>query len=194
MKKKDQEYIEEEKRLWDKVTGTIKKLKSDRYSEYVTSEDFSYNKNIPKENIKNQTTKNKIKSRLSIEDDLNSKKSSNVPADLRENKYSGIDLSTAKKILKGKIVIEEKLDLHGFNQKEAFQILKSFIEKSSYKGFRNVQVITGKGKHGDGILKRNVPIWLKTKPLSDLIIAISDSVISDGGEGALYVRLKNRKK
>ena len=42
MKKKDQEYIEEEKRLWDKVTGTIKKLKSDRYSEYVTSEDFSY--------------------------------------------------------------------------------------------------------------------------------------------------------
>ena len=48
MKKKDQEYIEEEKRLWDKVTGTIKKLKSDRYSEYVTSEDFSYNKNIPK--------------------------------------------------------------------------------------------------------------------------------------------------
>ena len=87
-----------------------------------------------------------------------------------------------------------KLDLHGF----------SLIEAN--RGCRKILVITGKGlrsKSSDNpyvskklsVLKYSVPDYIKNdQNLIDKISKISKAELKDGGEGALYIFLKNRKK
>ena len=86
--------------------------------------------------------------------------------------------------------LEAWLDLHGLSQPEARNRLQQFIATALQNGFRNILVITGKGRMGQGVLRKNVPQWLSEPPLSDNIIAFGPSQPHDGGAGALYVRLK----
>ena len=191
MRQKDR--FNENEKLWLEVTKSVKRISS--------------NKNKSSINFMDQLNVNdtQIKKTLKIinEQEFNenagpvSKKSKlvkSLPINLQKDKHAGIDSSTAQKIIKGKIKIQAKLDLHGLNRKEAYQSLNLFIEKSFNKGFRNVQVITGKGKNGKGFLKENVPIWIKNSSISNYIIAISESISSDGGTGSLYIRIKNKNK
>jgi DNA-nicking Smr family endonuclease len=41
-----------------------------------------------------------------------------------------------------------------------------------------------------GVLRRQVPQWLRTPELSALVIGFEDAAIVHGGEGALYVRVR----
>ena len=55
-------------------------------------------------------------------------------------------------------------------------------------------MITGKGSEGKGVLRRLVPLWLKTPPLSGLVLALSQARQADGGGGALYVMLRRKRQ
>ena len=57
----------------------------------------------------------------------------------------GFDHKTAKKLARGQLPIEARLDLHGHRQTEAHIALKSFLVGSQARGLRYVKVITGKG-------------------------------------------------
>ena len=80
-----------------------------------------------------------------------------------------------------------KLDLHGRNQDQAYEMLKKFIRKCHGGGVRYVLVITGKGA---GILKRRVPLWLEVAPFKEFVAETRVAEPWNGGEGALYVRLR----
>jgi len=54
-------------------------------------------------------------------------------------------------------------------------------------------VITGKGANNNGVLKRLVPMWLKAPPLGARVLALSQAIPSDGGDGALYVMLRRSR-
>ena len=74
------------------------------------------------------------------------------------------------------------------------------------RGYKKLLVVTGKGlrsKSHDNpylseklsVLKYSVPEYIQNdENLSNKIIKISDSDIKDGGEGAIYIFLKNNKK
>ena len=51
-------------------------------------------------------------------------------------------------------------------------------------------VITGKGRAGDGVLRREVPLWIGQPPLDRLVIAYEPAAAAHGGDGALYLRLR----
>jgi DNA-nicking Smr family endonuclease len=60
-------------------------------------------------------------------------------------------------------------------------------------------VITGKGKLRDdygpipqpmGILRHNVPLWLRQMPLAPAVLQITESHAKHGGAGAVYVYLR----
>jgi DNA-nicking Smr family endonuclease len=61
-----------------------------------------------------------------------------------------------------------------------------------------VLVITGKGggafgqgSSGErGVLKRQVPMWLRLPEFRLHVLAVEDAHAAHGGEGALYVRLR----
>jgi len=111
-------------------------------------------------------------------------------------------------LLKENIEVNEvkKLDLHGFSLIEANKIVKNFIINSFNSGYKKLLIVTGKGlksKSHDNpylseklsVLKYSVPEYIKNdKNLTNKISNISTADIKDGGEGAIYIFLKNNKK
>lgn len=104
-----------------------------------------------------------------------------------------IEEPVAKKLAKGRLPIDSRIDLHGMTQDRARFALLDFLQMSQRAGDRIVLVITGKGSSGQGVLRQNVPQWLTLPPLSGVVNGFRTSHISHGGEGALYVRLRKPK-
>ncbi|MAH78893.1 MAG: hypothetical protein CBE14_002685 [Rickettsiales bacterium TMED254] len=111
-----------------------------------------------------------------------------------------VDKNLIKKIKKGQIEINAKLDLHGFKISEAKNEVFQFINKCFKRNKRLLLIITGKGKRlgveagwkGKGILKDTLPKWLNSHALSKYIIWYGAAPANRGGEGALNVYLKKR--
>jgi DNA-nicking Smr family endonuclease len=112
----------------------------------------------------------------------------------RQPPSAGFDAATREKLKRGKLAIEARLDLHGMTQDEAYAALHRFIRRAGDAGARTLLVITGKGRLGGGTLRRMVPLWLQEAELRNVVLAVETSRAKDGGEGALYVRLRNPKK
>ena len=100
----------------------------------------------------------------------------------------------------------QKLDLHGSSLIEANKIVKNFIIKSFNGGYKKLLVITGQGLRSKSydnpylseklsVLKYSVPEYIKNdENLANKINSISTADIKDGGEGAIYISLKNNKQ
>ena len=113
-----------------------------------------------------------------------------LPVDLREGDRAGLDGRTQRRLFRGDVLIDRRLDLHGHTTARAEIKLRRFIEDASYSRCRCVVVITGKGA---GVLKGYVPEWLKRSPLSGLVLALAQARPADGGSGAFYVLLRRRR-
>ncbi|MCW1842103.1 Smr/MutS family protein [Prosthecomicrobium hirschii] len=111
-----------------------------------------------------------------------------------------IDTRTRRKLVRGTMAIEERLDLHGMTQHDAYRELRRFLAGAQARGTRMVIVITGKGRSSSGpyalggeergILRRVVPQWLAMPDLRDVVIGFDEAHTAHGGAGALYVRLR----
>ena len=112
-----------------------------------------------------------------------------------------LEKNTLRKIKKGKLKIQAKLDLHGFTVEESKEKVAEFVLKNYKYKKRLLLVITGKGKRlsvsegwkGTGKLKKNVPIWLRSVQLSKYILWFDSASPENGGEGALMIYLKKSK-
>ena len=99
-----------------------------------------------------------------------------------------------KLLEKGKIEPDGVIDLHGLNLNNAKRILNRYIFNAYNNYKRNILVITGMGLNKTGLLKKEVPIWLKENDISKLIINSQKAPKLFGGEGALIVRIRNKYK
>ena len=116
--------------------------------------------------------------------------------DLNPVTPAGLDRRTARRLKRGQLPAEARLDLHGRTQDQAHDALQSFIEESHMARRRCVLVITGKGSVASGkggVLRQMVPRWLNEPALRRHIVAITNAPQSSGGAGALYVLLKSRE-
>ena len=114
-----------------------------------------------------------------------------------------IDRNTMKRLKRGEIAIDAWIDLHGMNQGAARQALIGFIRNCHASGHRCVLVVTGKGNTGQrsddwfgrtpGVLKQNVPLWLRESELDGLVLQAVSARPKDGGDGALYVYLRRNR-
>lgn len=113
-----------------------------------------------------------------------------------------VDPAIHKKVRRGRIEIDGKIDLHGMTQSEARDALRRYIGARAARGDRTILVITGKGVRTDndyiaamterGILRTMLPIWLSEPGLSHLVSGWSVAARGHGGEGAWYVRLRRQ--
>ncbi|MGX5667298.1 Smr/MutS family protein [Rhizobium daejeonense] len=96
-----------------------------------------------------------------------------------------------RKLSRGHLALEARIDLHGMIQSEAHGILLDFLLRAHDRGLRHVLVITGKGRSmgSDGALKRSVPLWFSKPEFRFLISSYETAARQHGGDGALYVRL-----
>jgi len=113
-----------------------------------------------------------------------------------------VDPAIRKKLGRGKLEIDGRIDLHDMTQSEARGALQRFVHAKVAQGARTVLVITGKGLKSDddyiaamtgrGILRTMLPIWLNEPSLAPLVSGWSMASRGHGGEGAWYVRLRRR--
>jgi DNA-nicking Smr family endonuclease len=102
-----------------------------------------------------------------------------------------------KRVARGSQSIDGRLDLHGLTQAEAHGALARFLYAAQARGAAIVLIITGKGGDGSGergVLKRQVPMWLRLPELRSVIVGFESAGIGHGGEGALYVRLRRGRR
>lgn len=113
-----------------------------------------------------------------------------------------MDKKAFAKLKRGKMSPDAKIDLHGMTQDQAHPALINTILNAHAAGKRLVLVVTGKGKARDdggpipvrtGVLKHNVPQWLKQAPLAPLILQVTQASQGHGGSGALYVYLRRHR-
>ncbi len=111
-----------------------------------------------------------------------------------------LDRRSLRRLRQGRAAPEARIDLHGMTLEEAHGALTRFILSAQARGLRLVLVITGKGEGREelpfpyrrGVLRRQVPVWLRTAPLSLVVAEVGEAYRRHGGEGAFYVRLRRR--
>ena len=117
-----------------------------------------------------------------------------VPGGRKEARHHPLERPVKRKIARGRLPLEARIDLHGMIQSEAHGFLLGFLIHAHERGLRHVLVITGKGGSlgSDGALKRAVPLWFALPEFRPLISSYEPAARNHGGEGALYVRLARR--
>ena len=105
--------------------------------------------------------------------------------------HQPLEKPVKKKLARGHLAIEARIDLHGMIQSEAHGLLLDFLMRAHERGLRHVLVITGKGASfgSDGVLKRAVPLWFSLPEFRFLISSYEPAARNHGGDGAMYVRL-----
>jgi DNA-nicking Smr family endonuclease len=115
-----------------------------------------------------------------------------------------LDRQTARRLERGHVAVEARLDLHGMRQRDAHAALRRFLKAAQGKGYRHVLVITGKGAADTtrplyesderGVLRSAVPHWLAAPDLAPIVVSYAEAPRRLGGEGALYVRLRRARQ
>ncbi|MFC7052429.1 Smr/MutS family protein [Hansschlegelia quercus] len=104
-----------------------------------------------------------------------------------------------RRLARGVVAVDARIDLHGLRQDEAHRRLASFLLGAQAGGARVVLVITGKGRpsaegtlFGEerGVLRRSVPLWLSSPAARQVVIGYEEADPVHGGGGALYVRIR----
>lgn len=90
--------------------------------------------------------------------------------------------------------IDARIDLHGYTEAEAFAQFSDFILRCHARQMRTVLVITGKGRGGEGRLRRALQHWLELDSIRGYISGYHTARAAHGGEGAWYLRLRQKDK
>ena len=179
MKEKDDIRIDF--KLWDLVKSSTKKIKSNDCVSHFQKKPF-----LKKETSKSFQNINKIE-KISLD------KTSYISTKINfidNSNAGGIRNKDLKKLKSGKFTIQSKLDLHGFKLMDAVKMFYDFIHRNFEQSNRNLLIITGKGHQGKGKIRKDIHTWINKSSLLRLIIFYSYASPKDGGEGALYIRLR----
>jgi DNA-nicking Smr family endonuclease len=114
------------------------------------------------------------------------------------------DASGHKKVRRGKLVLDARIDLHGMHQLAAHTALAALIVRTRDQNGRCILVVTGKGAPIDpgedfitpqpGVIRRRLPEWLNGASIREHVAGFAPAHARDGGTGAFYVLLKRHAK
>ena len=107
---------------------------------------------------------------------------------------TGIDRSHLKRLRKGEVEVDEDVDLHGLEQREARVAVREAIARAREAGGRCVRVVHGRGLHSAGgaaVLRERLPHWLAEPPCGALVMAFASGLRERGG--ATYVLLRRKR-
>jgi DNA-nicking Smr family endonuclease len=110
-----------------------------------------------------------------------------------EGRRVDLPLDLLRRLRRGGLPVDARLDLHGMGVREARAQLELFLRTMRSRGERCVLVIHGKGAHspqGTGILRGEIAAWLSQGASSQHVAAFVTASDQDGGEGAVYVLLR----
>ncbi len=104
----------------------------------------------------------------------------------------GMPQKQLRKLKRGEVTIEARLDLHGQTTTEALASLQEFLTLASAQARRCLLIIHGKGYRSQGtqpVLKNLVYQWLQQQRR---VVAFCSARPQDGGNGAVYVWIQRQ--
>jgi len=111
-----------------------------------------------------------------------------------------------KKLKKGKISIDRKIDFHGMSVFEAEEVFCSNIVSCYNSNLRCILFITGKGvwkkKNQEdlgtrlyyGKIRTSFMSWVEKKELNKYILSVEVAPIEQGADGAFFIYLRKKTK
>jgi len=103
-----------------------------------------------------------------------------------------LEPSADKRVRRGRIQIDRRIDLHDMTRDQARPALFKLVRNAYAKDARCLLVITGKGLRLNGVLRQNFPNWINSSEIRPMIASYAQAHIRHGGTGAWYVFLKRR--
>lgn len=179
---RDRELKTEERVLWGKVARTTRPMPG-RMEDLLAFEDIRSEKEVDMVAAKPVA----IAAFAPVADNRTDKQPS--------GRHHPFEKPVKRKLSRGRLPLEARIDLHGLFQSEAHALLLDFLVHAHERGLRHVLVITGKGSSmgSEGALRRAVPLWFSKPEFRYLISSHEPAAHHHGGEGALYVRLSRQK-
>jgi DNA-nicking Smr family endonuclease len=110
-----------------------------------------------------------------------------------EGRRVDLPFDALRRLRRGSMPIDARLDLHGMTVPQARAQLEAFLRATRSRGERCVLVIHGKGEHspqGSGVLRGEISTWLSQSATGEHVAAFATARGTDGGEGAVYVLLR----
>ena len=184
----------EEFELWQKVVKDAQPMSTKTYKK----QPFSAERHKPNQSLNTaQKRSKKPKPLPNIEPRFDSRPQLRMRAPAPK-----MDAKAYSKMKRGKLKPEAVLDLHGLTVAQAHGATHNFINSSFGAGLRLVLIVTGKGardtdhwmEQGRGVLRQQVPQWLRQAHLQKQVLQVEEAHIRHGGSGALYVYLKKHKR
>ncbi|MCX8506725.1 MAG: Smr/MutS family protein [Alphaproteobacteria bacterium] len=119
---------------------------------------------------------------------------------------AGLDKNLRRRLMRGEVTIEARLDLHGMRLEAGRMAVRKFLARVYLQQMRCVLIITGKAQKNnsqDGnvslyqfnsqTLRSELPHWLAEPDLARQILALAPATPRDGGGGAWYVLLRRHR-
>lgn len=172
--------------LWKAFTKDIEPLEDPNWDDSIFFEEAGEKPTLPQRS-KTEETKSSVFTKKPAPSDQ-------IPQ---------LDGNTDRRLKRGQIPIDGRLDLHGFTQEQAHGILTNFVQSAYAQNKRCLLVITGKGggrfaglfgESRGGVLKQKLPQWLSDYPLKDIVLKAVHAAPKDGGSGAFYLYLKRKRE
>jgi DNA-nicking Smr family endonuclease len=118
------------------------------------------------------------------------------------------DRSHERRLRRGQVEVEARLDLHGLTRTKARRELLGFLRRAQANGMRQVLVITGKGAGAraqdrrrfepwdpdapnlPGVIRRSFTQWMTEPDFAGLVAGYAEAHRRHGGSGAFYVMVR----
>jgi DNA-nicking Smr family endonuclease len=108
----------------------------------------------------------------------------------------GIDREQLRRLRRGRVQVDETLDLHGLDATAAEHALQQTLQSARETGARCLLVVHGRGVHSKegAVLKEALVDWLAAPPIGHQVMAFASATPEDGGTGATYVLLRRTRR
>lgn len=104
----------------------------------------------------------------------------------------GLDDTSWKRLTRGTLRVEAKLDLHGYIVQDAFERLLDFLQRARTQNLKCIEVVTGLGSgEQSGAIRRELPLWLQRADIRGMILAVVHT--HKANQGAVRILLKTRR-
>lgn len=118
------------------------------------------------------------------------------------------DRSHERKLRRGRVEVEARIDLHGLTRAKARRDLLAFLRRARGNGARQVLVITGKGAGAraqdgrrfepwdpdapnlPGVIRRSFTQWMAEPEFAEVVAGYAEAHRRHGGAGAFYVMVR----
>ena len=142
--------------------------------------------------VKAEKLSNKITPKTKIEKEVN------------KNNLNKESYLQKRKLRKGKVSIDRKVDFHGLSLEKAKRKFFKIIDECFYSNARCILFITGKGikksnydtthaKLFHVIIRENFQKWVLEKGVASKILSVTPAGFSHDGDGAFFVYLRKSK-